>query len=111
MADKQDILDRAYTILRDQGICRYSFASDGQGNAVPTSDRSAVKFCGMGATARAWYEMGGSNEAYFEAMQTVSETLHNVLGEELGYPIWHDEVASDEDVLHLFRTMASPTVA
>lgn len=110
MSDKQDILDRAYMILRDRGICRHSFAVDKDGNPVPTGDSSAVKFCGLGATCRAWYEVGGSDDDYYEAQWAVTSALHDHLGEEVGYPVWHDEVATNDDILGLFEALASPTV-
>jgi hypothetical protein len=110
MSDSQDILDRAYTILRDRGICRDAYANDAQGNPVPTADPTATTFCGMGAIYRAWIELGGSPDDLEQATATLTCALHEHFQVKDGYPTWHDRDATNKDILDLFRAVGSPTL-
>jgi hypothetical protein len=112
--DSQDVIDRAYVILRDRGITRGAYARNEDGMAVPVAEPQARTFCSVGALSRAAYELGlYEHNAYADAcdrIQTLVAVQTDVGLDAVQITTWNDTLASDEQILALFKKAASPTL-
>jgi hypothetical protein len=85
----------------EQGWCQCYFAMDAEGNAVPSSDPAACRWCAVGAL-RSFIALGGEN--YYEARDRM-ERQHPQ-----GLMHFNDIVAdSKEQVLRLFDKAIAET--